>query len=323
MSAGRKPLKQPEADDSGATFNEQGFGDGLATMRTVVPQEQLEAMTEVFSLGKAVGSVLTAKVVGNFCAAAQIRAFEEINKSKAFKYLRINMPDGSCAVAQNIDEFCKAVFGLGYRAMSDHKLMMERLGEESYENANRLGLNRSQLRLLINLPEDTRSAVEEAMHSSSKSEVVTLIQSLANQLDESKAKEEDLNGEIVAKERLLEKRFGKIEELEKELDRRQNLPADEALIELRQLATKEFGLVKATIMTVLRSVVIKINDHHEINGGDSAMFLAGLAGDVQKELTIMRDELGVENINPSMIPEYLNDPRFNELNAVVTDPSKH
>lgn len=318
MSAGRKPLKHSETIDAEATLDKPAFASAMANMQVTAKQDNQEILNGVFALGQAVGTALTAKVLGNFCAAAQIHAFEKINKSKSFKYLPIKMPDGNCIVAQNIDEFCKLVFGRGYRAMADHKLMLERLGEEAYENANRLGLNRTQLRLLINLPEDARAAVDEAMQAGSKSEVDTLILSLANRLDEAKEQVEELKAEQTALEKVSSDKSILIDKLRIDHERVKKLPPDDVLNELHQEATRWLNDTRGALIGRFRQSLLAIADHHETNGGNSDSFVAGLVGQLQSELEMLRSDLLINDITRAMLPEWITDPRFDSLSSTDT-----
>lgn len=309
-------MAAPEIVDVEVTQDQQRINTAMVTMHSMAQQDQQDAMAGVFSLGKAVGSVLTAKVLGNFCAVAQIHAFREINESKAFKHLQIQLPDGSCAAAQNIDEFCRYYFGVGYRAMSDHKLMMDRLGEETYENANRLGLNRSQLRLLINLPKETRADVEEAMREGNKAKTETLILSLANQLDEARAKTEELKANITAKEEVLTRRAKQVDALEEKLSRVQKMPPDEVALELQAAVTRmmndTLGALRGQFAYCLRALDAHDREH---GPGKNLAFMAGAVGTVQAELDAIRDDLSIPDVLPSLIPEWVTDPNFKNFAA--------
>ncbi len=254
MTRGRPKLPTPEVID--AQVNEEALRIGSAALdivgahvRETAATEQQDIAAGVFDLGQSVGAALMANMVKNFSAAAEVRAFEEVNKSKAFSHLKIRMPDGVLRTAENIDEFCRAIFNRGYKAMNNQKILLERLGEETYESANRLGLNRGQLRLLISLPEEDRAIVEEAMRSDSKPDVLMAIETLASKLDESrealrkerdtrKAEKDKLDAthkaDLQAKDRLMasvRERANKAEEKLAQLETH-GVPADERLNEL-------------------------------------------------------------------------------------------
>ncbi|MCK9987630.1 MAG: hypothetical protein AzoDbin1_04102 [Azoarcus sp.] len=296
MTSGRKTLAKPEIIEP--ALDQPRIDNAMAVMRTNAVQEQQQAMSGVFALGQSVGAAMMANMMKNFSAAAEIRAFEQINQSKEFKSLSINMPDGTFRPAESIDEFCRVVFGRGYKAMSDQKVMYERLGEESYENANRLGLKRSQLRLLLSLPEDERAAVDEAMRSESKAEVVSLIESLANKLDESRAEVEELKGELKATEGISSEKTQRIEKLLKEQHRIQAALPDEVLAALHKEATAIHNDIRGAIAGQLRQALIALNNHSEERGdAASTVFMAGLVGQLTADLTALRAEFGLPDVD--------------------------
>lgn len=260
MTRGRPKLPTPEVID--AQVNEEALQAGSTALdivgaheRETATAEQQDIAAGVFDLGQSVGAALMANMLKNFSAAAEVRAFEEVNKSKSFSHLKIRMPDGVLRTAENIDEFCRAIFNRGYKAMNNQKVLLERLGEETYESANRLGLNRGQLRLLVSLPEEDRAIVEEAMRSDSKPDVLMAIETLASKLDESrealrkerdtrKAEKDKLDAthkaDLQAKDRLMasvRERANKAEEKLAQLETH-GVPADQRLADFSDDITK-------------------------------------------------------------------------------------
>lgn len=252
---GRTPTPRTNLEPI-AIVNEEALQAGSAALdilgaheRETAAVQQQEAAQGVFGLGQAVGAAMMANMIKSFSATAEVRAFEEVNKSKSFSALALKMPNGEFRPAENIDEFCRVIFGRGYKAMADQKILLERLGEETYESANRLGLNRGQLRLLVSLPEEDRAIVEEAMRSDSKPDVLMAIETLASKLDESrdalrkerdtrKAEKDKLDAshkaDLQAKDRLMasvRERANKAEEKLAQLETH-GVPADARLNEL-------------------------------------------------------------------------------------------
>jgi len=289
MTKGRKPtaVAEPEVLDVSA---EQQADEAMAVMREGAISEQQEQVSSAFDLGRFVGVAQLARTMSNFSAAAEIRAFEEINNSKAFKHLPIKHPDGTFCPAENIDEFCRLVFGRGYKAMNNHKVMLQQLGEEAYENVQRLGLNRAQLRLLLTLPEDERTAVEEAMQAGGKDEVVTLIQSLANKLDETQTQVAELKGELRAQAELLAEKNVRLDEERAKSKRIVAVPPDQVLAELQAEVARIVNDLRGGIIGQLRQALIALNNHGETHGARSAVFMAGMVGQLEADLQGLRGE---------------------------------
>jgi hypothetical protein len=297
MSAGRKPRTQPEIIDADAIIDAPKFANAMVTMQKDGQSEQQVAVQSVFDLGRYVGAAMAANAISAMGKAVEIRAFEEIKKSKAFKHLPLNMPDGTFRPAENIDVFCRVTFGRGYKVMQEMSGLLKDLGEEVFEAVQRLDINRAQLRLLVNLPEDSRAAVDEVIKSGAeKNEVISLIQSLANQLDEAKAKAEEFKADIAAKDARIAIKARQLDEAEEKLVRIERMPPDEVLIELHKEATIRHTEAFFALGVGFRQVLLAIKQHHEEHGGNSDGFLAGLVGQLQHELTIIRDEFDIKDI---------------------------
>lgn len=307
MTRGRKPTSAPEIIEP--QIDSEAGAQALEVMRSNAAHEQQEAFSGVFTLGRNVGAALMASMVKNFSAAAEVRAFEEINKSHAFKHLQIPMPDGVPRPAENIDEFCRVVFGRGYKAMSDQKVLLRQLGEEAYENANRLSLNRSQLRLLLTLPEDERNAVEEAMRDGSKGEVVTLIQSLANKLDETREQLEHMKGELQAVQEISAEKTAEIERLREERIRIRKQPPDVVQAELAAETAQHVTEAAAKLRTTVRSAFTAMAQHFvEHGGGDCRHVMAGHVAELQRALNELREDFNLRDFEGDGTPEWMNWP---------------
>jgi len=316
MTAGRPPIKTPETIDVESTLDPHRVDAALTMARYDAQDEQQRILQDVLALGSDIGIVTLARIQKNISAVAETKAFERINKSKAFKHIAIPGQDGVPRLAENIDEFCRAVFGKGYKAMSDQKQVLDKLGEETFEAATRLGLNRAQLRLLVNIPEDTRAAVDEAMQDGSKSDVVALIQSLANQLDEAKQQAAEFKADIAAKEERLAVKNRQVDALEEKLSRSNKLPPDAVALELQAECTRSMndslGALRGRFAWALRQLDAHEREH---NPGNSLAFMAGVVGQVQAELDAIRDSLGIPDVLPALIPEWVTDPAFKNFAA--------
>lgn len=195
-------------------IDEAAVNGAFETARQNVLREQQETASETFSLGRFVGAAQMASAMRNFSAVAEVRAFDEVRKSKAFKHIPVTHPNGEVRTAENIDEFSRLVFGRGYKSMMENSQALERLGADSFDAVNSLGISRAQMRLLIALPEDERAAVNAAVKSGEKLEVVSLIQDLANKLDETRSKVEDLKAQAAATDRVLSDKSALIDQLQ-------------------------------------------------------------------------------------------------------------
>lgn len=90
---------------------------------------------------------------------------------------------------------------------------------------------------------------------------------------------------------LLEKKNAKIDKLERDLRRVNKLPADDQLALLKKEATAIAADAEGAILGGLRQALIKLNEHDET--ASQSVFMAGLVGQVQAQLTALRDEFNL------------------------------
>ncbi|GHU33580.1 hypothetical protein AGMMS50256_25770 [Betaproteobacteria bacterium] len=189
-------------------------------------REQQEVHAALFDLGCNVGISRMADAQRTFAQAAQIRAFALIKESNAFKHLRLKFSDG-LRPAQNIDEFCRVVFGRGYRVMQENERSLERLGEESFEAVTHIGVGRAEMRLLVSMPEDEREMLQEAVKANDKGEVASVIHDLVDKLQKERGKVEDLKARAASKDVVISGKEKTISELQEQLVTREKEPETE------------------------------------------------------------------------------------------------
>lgn len=130
---------------------------------------------------------------------------------------------------------------------------------------------------------------------------------------ELRAKVRELKGDVAAKEEVLTRRSDQINALEEKLSRAKKMPPDEVLAEIQSEATAMLNDTRGALIGKFAACVEAIDAHHAEHGGDSAVFLAGLVGQLQVDLNALRDRFGIPDVAPAMIPEWVNDPAFAAL----------
>ena len=294
MTAGRKPKKVDVVDVIDPSPDQTKITGAMVQMRVdgVASKQSHEAA--IFDLGRQVGGIQMAQVTRQFSAVAEVKLFVEIKESNKFKDLAIRGADGNFCQAENIDDFCRLVFGNGYKAMNEESLTLRALGDTAYDAANRLGLNRKQLRLIRSLPDAQRTAVAEAIQAESKSEVVAIIEDLAAQLAQAQDDATDAKEEVKAKEAVIADKNAAADKLRAKLKRVQAAPPDAVLAELQKEVTDFMHNANGCILGQLRKGLIAIKNHGD---DDHSVFMAGLVGQVQANLTALRDEFDLPDVS--------------------------
>ena len=150
-TAGRKPLAQQVAPAIDPALDQDKIGGALAQMRAD-SMADIDAVVEaVHSLGVssgASGAFEFMRCVADSGATAQ---FENVKKSKAWRYLdNPKYCDGR--KFESVDEYCQVAFGKSYRRMQELTSNRNALGQEAFEQAERLGLRQVDYNAIKALP---------------------------------------------------------------------------------------------------------------------------------------------------------------------------
>lgn len=299
---GRKPLAlQVPAEPA---FDDEKIDSATHAMREQAQQDQLELL----ELASDVGAIRALEMTRNLVAAATVRLFQKISDSKKIKDLPIRQSDGSVATATNLDEFCRLAFGKTRSAMFEASATLEALGEQAYEAANRLGLNRSTLRLTRALPPEKLEVVRTAIAGgSTRAEVLSVIEDLAEKVQQAEAATAEAvaaTAEAVAENEairtVLEKKNQRIDQLERAQERIAKLPPDEELEKLQQEATTHLLAAQGAIRGQLRAALIALQNHAD----DNSTFMAGMVGQLMADLTLLRDEFNLPSLADGAQPEW-------------------
>ncbi|MEG0149193.1 MAG: hypothetical protein RR701_07405 [Comamonas sp.] len=253
---------------------------------------------EVFAAGVDLGRLEALDFVATVANSAILPIYENVKKSKAWKYLR-NSKSGDGRHFESLDEFCEVKLGKSYKRLRELTLNRNLIGQEAFEQAERLGLRQVDYNAIKALPapdqELVRRAVEEAQ---SRDEVLDLLQELAARHAKEKA---DLNQQLEesAKEheataKRLEVVTEQKEKAEAKAARIAVMKPDEALADLKTAATRIANDAVGAIQGGVRQALIKLRELP--HGTSQTAFAAGLLGELQAEINALREEFGLPDI---------------------------
>lgn len=134
---------------------------------------------EILAAGVDMGRIEALDFVVTVTSAAMLSVFESVKKSKAWRNLR-NPQSVTGDKFSSLDEFCKVKLGKSYQRLQHLTAARNAIGQDAFEQAERLGLHQRDYNAIKALPapdqELVRRAVEEAQ---SRDEVLDLLQELA------------------------------------------------------------------------------------------------------------------------------------------------
>lgn len=252
---------------------------------------------DVFAAGIDVGRLEALDFVATVATSALLSIFENVKKSKAWKHLR-HPQSGDGRHFSSLEEFCEIKLGKSYRRFRELAANRNLIGQQAFEQAERIGLRQVDYKAIRALPapeqELVRRAVEE---SASRDEVLGLLQELAAR---SAQKEQELRAQVRQEQQeraATEQRLSVVRQQKEQAEEKAaliaTLPPDELLQKLRQEAACVAAQAEGLVLGSLRQALLALEAHVGCEGESatgSAAFMAGLLAQVQAQLDALRAE---------------------------------
>lgn len=227
---------------------------------------------------------------------AMLAIFENVKKSKAWRLLR-NPASGRNGQFESLEEFCEIKLGKSYKRLRTLSAQKNLLGQDAYEQAERLGLRDVDYNAIKTLPapdqELVRRAVEDAQ---SRDEVLDLLQELAGRHAKEKealTKEAaEARAEKQAVEKVLQTKNQQIDKLQLV----QVLPPDELYQEVKKKASAVSNDALGAVRGGVRQALIAVKDAPG-EGPSKTVFMAALVGQLQAELNALREEFNLPDVS--------------------------
>lgn len=109
-----------------------------------------------------------------------------------------------------------------------------------------------------------------------------------------------------AKDELLAEKNRTIDRERANSKRVRDMPADEALADLRREVSAIANDARGVIVGKLREGFSTLYTHHDKAGGDSVLWAAGVVGQLVKDIAELRDQFGIPDVSGAEIPEWIN-----------------
>lgn len=204
----------PAAQAVAVVVNDQATAQEVAAADAMAATH--EAMDEVLAAGIDLGRLEAMDFVLTVSTSAISAIYENVKKSKAWRLLR-NPQSSHGEKFQSLDEFCQVKLGKSYKRLQAIAGNRAAIGQEAFEQAERLGLHQRDYNAIKALPapdqELVRRAVEEAQ---SREEVLDLLQELvvrnSKEKEQLTAQAEEAAATLEAKDRVLQSNAQKINE---------------------------------------------------------------------------------------------------------------
>ncbi len=198
----------------------------------------------------------------------------------------------------NLDDFCRRVFGRSATTMREEAQNLHLLGEQAYEVSAQLRISKSALRLTRALPPEKLEVVRAAIAGgSTKAEVLSVIEDLAEKVQQAEAATTEAKAELKASEEVLAAKNKTIDRLQRDLKRIEKLPPDEQrqvlMKEATAIADDALGAIRGGVRAALAA--LRVENGQEVR--DLDVFMAGLVGQLQAEINVLRQEFSLPDVS--------------------------
>lgn len=307
----RKPTPAPESKEIPVDAEVIAHDLEARNQLSVIERQRQDLQTkadqekdEAFAAGADLGRLEALDFVATVTNSAILSVYENVKKSKAWKHLR-NPLSVTGNNFQSLDEYCQVKLGKTYNRLQHLVANRNVIGQEAFEQAERLGLRQVDYNAIKALPapdqELVRRAVEEAK---SRDEVLDLLQELAAR--HAKEKEaftqqaEEAKQERAATLKRLEVVTRQKEAAEEKAARIAVLPPDEALAGLLHEAGGYLAQAQGAVNGGLRAALIALKNHPD----DNTHYMAGMVGQLMSDLVALRDEFNLPDVLGDGTPEW-------------------
>ncbi len=293
------------------------LSSAMVAMREQEVAQREQEDIQLAQASQAVGGALMARLHKSFSHAAEVQMFNQVRDLPLSVLRRIPLTEfaataaissgalqgdseKNAATAANLDDFCRRVFGRTATVLREEAQNLNLLGEQAYEAAAQLRIGRNTLRLTRAMPPEKLEIVRAAIaEGSTKAEVLSVIEDLAEKVQQAEAATAEAKAELKASEDVLATKNKTIDKLQRDLARIEKLPKDEQLSAIKKEATTIANDAEGFMLGNLRQALLKIKSYASTSDNDAehGVFMAGLVGQVQAKITALRQEFNLADVS--------------------------
>lgn len=268
---------------------EQGYSEDRDLLNQLLGQAQMADSFSKFSL-----TVSTSKL-----------AF--VKENKLYKSLKGKKGADGQRLSGTWDEFC-GMLGRSRQQIDEDILNLKVLGEVALDSMSRMGIGYREMRQFRRLPEDRKQELIAVAKSGDKESFVELAEEIiAKHLKEKEAMQAevaDAKAERDATNKLLETKNKRIDQLDKEVVRIQNLSPDDDAKELIEAAAATMRSAQCEIHGHFRAALQALHDSASVEGKEQLM--AGMVNQLIKDLMCLRDQFNLPDTVGDGRPQWMH-----------------
>ena len=260
---------------------------------------------EVLAAGIDIGRLEAMDFVATIATSAMLAVFDNVKKSKAWKHLR-NPKNCDGRNFSSFEEFCDVKFGKSYRRLQELSVSRNLIGQEAFEQAERIGLRQVDYNAIKALPAPKQELIKEALsEGASKEDLQRTLRELAaadqKEIETLTARAEKAEEAAESAEAQIARKDAKINELDRKLNGRKvvgfpDWPDEfKGYIEQAQKAKREI-LNAIDTLAVIRQDAVQIEARAEGEAEVLGRAWVALADEMQTIFAITGGKLESEGL---------------------------
>ena len=305
---GRKPTQPAESKEM-AIAEDKVRADWQEVSRFVAMKNAYGGERD--ELNQVIGRIQMGLAIGGFARVINLQMLKAIKENKSYRSL-----EGQSAIdasGQSIDNlgtwngFCRAL-GVSHQKIDEDLLNLNAFGEETLEFFTAVGVGYRELRQYRKLPEDRKQELLAVAKSGDKEGFVELAEEIiAKHVKEKEAMQAEVanaEAERDATNKLLETKNKRIDQLDKEVVRIQNLSPEDDAKELIEAAAATMRSAQCEIQGRFRSALQALYDNASVEGKEQLM--AGMVNQLIKDMMILRDQFNLPDTVGDGRPQWMH-----------------
>lgn len=297
-----RTAKSKELKSAEDGFNPQRVAEAEQATQELAKLQPV--MDEVLALGVDLGRFEALDFVATVATHHLLVVYDNVKKSGAWKLLR-NPAYGDGRHFESLEDFCEVKLGKSYRRMRELAANRNAIGQEAYEQAEKIGIRQSDYNAIKALPAQKQAMIKEALAEGANLETVTrVLRQLAaedqREIEALTHRAEDAEADLEASRARVAAKETETERLTKELARAKQRVAkespDEAEAGLREEVNLEAFAAGAVIAGRLRPSIKALIDHGREHDRSHEEFIVGLLCQIEREVSVIRNECGLKAV---------------------------
>lgn len=297
-----RTAKSKELKSAEDGFNPQRVAEAEQATQELAKLQPV--MDEVLALGVDLGRFEALDFVATVATHHLLVVYDNVKKSGAWKLLR-NPAYGDGRHFESLEDFCEVKLGKSYRRMRELAANRNAIGQEAYEQAEKIGIRQSDYNAIKALPAQKQAMIKEALAEGANLETVTrVLRQLAaedqREIEALTHRAEDAEADLEASRNRVAVKETETERLTKELARAkkriQSATPDEVGAQLREEVGQLSFNAEAAVRGALAAGFAALDEHAQANDCTHEEYMAGCLCSIERAIGELRSRFNVKAV---------------------------